>query len=376
MIRMNYFNSWKRLLAYVISVVAIVVFCSEGRADKLDEFIETLMQKRHLVGLSLAVIDHGQIVKVAGYGFSDSAARTSVTTNTLFQAGSVSKSVAALGALALVEQGKLALDADVNTSLTSWRVPTNAFTKSRKVTLRRILSHSAGLTVHGFPGYAAGTPIPSLVQVLDGAKPANTRPIRVDMEPGTRLRYSGGGYTVMQQMIIDVAGASFPAFMHTTVLIPLAMTNSTYEQPLPESRSTNAAIGYHSDGKAVAGKWHVYPEMAAAGLWTTATDLARFVIGIQETFNGKAHPVISQAMAKQMLTDQGESDGLGVFLKGKGDELQFTHSGRDEGFDSLMMGYAKTGQGAVILINSNDNTSALERILDATAREYHWREGH
>src|SRR5262249_16319368 len=156
--------------------------------------------------LSLAIIQDGKIVKAKGYGVTEKGGKTPITTTTLFQAGSISKAVAAMGALHLVEQGKLMLDEDVNSRLTSWKVPENEFTKDKKVTLRGILSHSAGLTVHGFPGYAVDSPFPTLVQILDGEKPANTQAIRVDILPGSRWRYSGGGYTIMQQMILDVAG--------------------------------------------------------------------------------------------------------------------------------------------------------------------------
>lgn len=334
------------------------------------------MQKRHITGLSMAVIQDGKIVKAKGYGLADKGSGLPVTTSTLFQAGSVSKSVAALGALHLVEQGKLALDTDVNATLRTWKVPETEITKTKKVTLRRLLSHSAGLTVHGFPGYALGQPLPTLVQVLDGAKPANTAPIRVDIEPGSKLRYSGGGYTVMQQMMIDVTGKAFPQFMQESVLTPLGMTNSTYAQPLPEQRAADTATGYYGDGKPVNGRWHIYPEMAAAGLWTTASDLARFAIGIQQSLAGESNPVISQSMSRQMLTDQGESDGLGVFLQGTGEALRFVHNGRDEGFDAVMMAYASRGQGAVVLINANDDSGALARVLEAIAHEYHWRDFH
>ncbi len=181
------------------------------------------MQKRRIPGLSLAIIQDGKIVKATGYGMTEKGGDAPVTTSTLFQAGSISKSVAGLGALRLVEQGKLTLDEDVNTRLVTWKVPENAFTKEKKVTLRGLLSHTAGLTVHGFPGYATDEPVPTIVQVLDGAKPANTRPIRVDVPPGSKWRYSGGGYTVMQQMIIDVTGKPFPPFMQESVLGPLGM---------------------------------------------------------------------------------------------------------------------------------------------------------
>ena len=186
------------------------------------------------------------------------------------------------GALRLVEQGKLALDEDVNSRLVTWKVPENEFTKNKKVTLRGLLSHTAGLTVHGFPGYATDEPGPTLVQVLDGAKPANTRPIRVDILPGSKWRYSGGGYTVMQQLVVDVTGKPFPQFMHEAVLGPLDMKESTFEQPLPADKAKLTATGHHGKQKPVKGKWHIYPEMAAAGLWTTPSDLARFAIGVQE----------------------------------------------------------------------------------------------
>ena len=342
------------------------------QADKVDDVVAAQIQEHEIPGLSLAIIQDGKIIKAQGYGFTDKSGKTPVTTSTLFQAGSVSKSVAALGALRLVEHNRLSLDADVNTKLQTWKVPENEFTKEKKVTLRGILSHSAGLTVHGFPGYAVGKPVPTLVQVLNGEAPANTSAIRADIIPGSKLRYSGGGYTVMQQMIIDVTGKPFPQFMQEAVLKPLGMTNSTYEQPLSEELAATTASGYYPKGKAVKGRWHIYPEMAAAGLWTTASDLARFAISIQHSLGGGSNSGISQSMTRQMLTSQKDNDGLGVFLSGDGRGLRFSHGGRDEGFDATMTAFAETGQGAVIMINANDDSGSVSRIVEAIAREYHW----
>src|SRR5262249_53973446 len=179
----------------------------------------------------------------------------------------------------------------------------------------------------------------------DGEQPANTPAIRVESMPGSRWNYSGGGYTVMQQLIIDVTGQPFPRFMREAVLRPLRMESSTFDQPLPAGRARLAATGYLADRSAVQGHWHVYPEMAAAGLWTTPSDLARFAISVQESLAGASNPVISRAMTRQMLTRQKENDGLGVFLEGEGRQLRFTHGGRDEGFDTTLMAYAGTGQG-------------------------------
>ena len=339
----------------------------------VDEVVGSEMRKRHIPGLSLAIIQDGKIVKAKGYGVTEKGGETPVTASTLFQAGSISKPVSALGALRLVEQGKLALDEDVNAKLVTWKVPENEFTREKKVTLRGLLSHTAGLTVHGFPGYATDEPVPTLVQVLDGAKPANTAPIRVDILPGSQWRYSGGGYTVMQQLIIDVTGKPFPQFMQEAVLGPLGMKESTFEQPLPDRQGeAHGDRALPRTGSLVKGRWHIYPEMAAAGLWTTPSDLARFAIGVQEALAGKSAKTLSQAMARQMLTEQKNGYGLGVGLEGSGATLRFGHGGRDEGFDALLIAYAETGQGAAIMINANDNSRMMSRILEAIAREYHW----
>jgi CubicO group peptidase (beta-lactamase class C family) len=342
--------------------------------ETVDDVVAAEMKNHRIAGVSVAIVENGAINKAKGYGFTDRSGANPVTTNTLFQAGSVSKPVAAFGALHLVEGGKLSLDEDVNLSLKQWQVPQNSFTKDEKVTLRRILSHSAGLTVHGFPGYDADSPLPTLRQVLEGSKPANTAAIKVDVMPGSTWRYSGGGYTVMQQMMIDVTGKTFPELMRETVLSPLQMNASTYEQPLPANWVTRAATGYYPKGNKVKGKWHIYPEMAAAGLWTTPSDLARFAISIQQALAGKSNPVISPSMTRQMLTAQKGDSGLGLFLNGTGKTLRFSHRGRDEGFDAFLMASAESGQGVVIMMNANDNSGAMDRMVDAVRKDYRWPE--
>ena len=343
-----------------------------GQTDKLDSLVEAKMRQANVTGLSLAVVHEGKLIKAKGYGFADKSSRKPVTADTLFQAASISKPVAALGALRLVEQRVLSLDADVNTVLKKWKVPENDFTRYKKVTLRGILSHSAGLTVHGFAGYEVGSPVPKLKQVLDGIEPANSAPIRVENEPGSAWKYSGGGYTVLQQMVLDTTPKPFPQFMAETVLGPLGMKSSSYEQPLPASKAAQAATGYYADLTPVIGRWHIYPEMAAAGLWTTASDLARFVMGVRQAFAGQPKSLISQAMATQMLTVQMGDDGLGLFLKGSGETLQFSHSGRNEGFDSFVMGYAHQTQGLAILINANDDSGLLGDLAREISAMLQW----
>ena len=354
-----------------ITIALSLLYVGSADADKIDDVINAEMKRRDIPGLSLAIIEGGKIVKAKGYGVTEKGGKIPVTPSTLFQAASISKPVTAIGALHLVEQGKLGLDADVNTKLTSWKVPENEFTQDKKVTLRGILSHSAGLTVHGFPGYASGAPNPTLLQILNGEKPANTAPIRVAMVPGSVGKYSGGGYTVMQQMIIDVTAKPFPDFMRETVLAPLNMRDSAFSQPLSADKTGAATTGHSNNRNSTAGRWHTYPEMAAAGLWTTPSDLARFAIGIQQSLAGTANPIISAAMTREMLTMQ-KIMGLGLALDGSGKSLAFSHGGRNEGFDSRMTATAETGQGAVIMFNANDNSRMVSRMLAAISKAYRW----
>jgi CubicO group peptidase (beta-lactamase class C family) len=325
-------------------------------------------------GVSIAVINNGAIEWAKGYGVVEAGGTQPITTETLFQAGSISKPVAAMGALRLVEQGKLDLDGDVNQKLVTWKVPENEFTKEKKVTLRGLVSHSAGMTVHGFPGYAADKQVPTVVQVLDGVKPqANTGPIRVDVVPGSKWRYSGGGYTVMQLMMADVYGKPFPQLMRELVLEPIGMKNSTYEQPLPKSLDPKAATA-HRNGVKINGRYHAYPEMAAAGLWTTPTDLALWLIEVQKAVAGKSTKLLSSKMATQMVTRQMGDSGLGPGLDSSGQTARFGHGGVDEGFEASMVAYVHSGQGAVVMVNGNRGVALAQEIIRGVAKEYGWPE--
>jgi CubicO group peptidase (beta-lactamase class C family) len=333
--------------------------------------LSNLMKLYKVPGLSIAVIDNYQVAWTKEYGVIGVGSSAPVGAKTLFQAGSISKSVAATGALYLVEQGKLSLDEDINQNLRTWKVPENEFTKNEKVTLRRLMSHTGGLTVHGFPGYDVDEKLPTLVQVFDGEKPANTAPIRVDIVPGTKVRYSGGGVTIEQQLMTDVTGKAFPELMREIVLDKIGMTSSSYEQPLSADRAIMTASGTYQDGKAVHGRWHIYPEMAAAGLWTTPTDLAQFAIEIANSKRGKSNRVLSEKMTKEMLTPVLEGAGLGFFLE-KENPGQFGHNGADEGFQALLTMNAESGKGVVIMANSDNGIAVGDLVLRKVAKEYSW----
>jgi CubicO group peptidase (beta-lactamase class C family) len=196
-----------------------------------------------------------------------------------------------------VEHGRYSLDEDINAKLRSWKVPENEFTRTEKVTLRRLLSHSAGLTVHGFPGHATTEPVPTLVQVLDGAKPANTAAVRVDLVPGTKFRYSGGGTTIVQLALVDQLGKAFPHIMDETVIAALGLRDGTYQQPLPRERDAQTATGHRRDGSVVEGRWHIYPEgrgRAVDDPW----DLAEMAIEVAQSKTGRSNRILSQKMVR------------------------------------------------------------------------------
>ncbi|HYL63392.1 MAG TPA: serine hydrolase [Candidatus Methylomirabilis sp.] len=323
-------------------------------------------------GVSVAFFDHGQVLWTRAYGFADIATKRPVTPDTIFQAASISKPVTALAALRLVQEGKLNLDEDVNVKLRTWKVPENEFTQNEKVTIRRILSHSAGLTVHGFPGYASGDPLPTIVQILKGEKPANTDPIRVDVIPGTLWRYSGGGYVVLQTLLTDVTGKPFPQIMHDLVLAPADMTHSAYQQPLPQNRMSKVAMPYRSNSEPVKGGPRTYPEMAPAGLWTTPSDLARMAIEVQAESAGKSSKILNQTMARQMLTHQIGTWGLGFGLENTGSKPHFGHGGANEGYRCDLEAYTDSGQGVAIMTNSDSGGPLIAELLRAVSKEYGW----
>ncbi|HKK79291.1 MAG TPA: serine hydrolase domain-containing protein [Phaeodactylibacter sp.] len=335
--------------------------------------IHERMAHHKVPGLSIAFFDDGAIQWTRSYGYLSSDSLTAVDENTLFQAASISKPVAASGLLMLVEEGKLPLDSNINDYLKAWQVPDNRFTQKEQVSLRRLLSHTAGLTVHGFRGYAEGEAVPTTLQVLEGAAPANSAPIQPDTMPGSLWRYSGGGYTVAQLAVEDITGKPFPVFMQQRVLGPAGMHNSAYAQPLPAERHPQAAVGHRGDGNPIAGRWHTYPELAAAGLWTTPTDLSRWAIALQQGYNGDDSQFLTPGIARQVLSEQQGNWGLGPALSGAADSLAFSHGGGNEGYRCMLFSFAeKGGQGVVAMTNSDRGINVIDEILISLSKQYGW----
>jgi CubicO group peptidase (beta-lactamase class C family) len=328
------------------------------------------MAALHVPGVSIAVIHAGKLVWARGVGVVR-VGGPPVTPETLFQAASISKPVTTLAVLHLVHEGKLSLDTDVNQYLTSWKLPPSELTEHSNVTLRELLTHSAGITVHGFSGYPANASLPSLVQILNGEAPANNSPIRVDTVPGTRWRYSGGGFEIIQEVLNDVTNTPFPKLMHDLVLQPLGMRHSTYEQPLPGKLLSYVATPYRSDGTPVDGGPHVYPEQAAAGLWTTPSDLARLAIGVQQALSGTSAIVLPLGTAHAMLAPMYNQQAIGFVVGGSTAQKYFTHSGANEGYRCILVSY-QNGDGAVIMTNGDNGGELTSEILRTIAYGYQW----
>ena len=331
------------------------------------------MKFYHANGVSIAVIKNYKIEWAKGYGWADSLEQKPVTIETLFQAGSNSKSLNAVGILKLVQEGKLNLDVDINNYLKTWKFPYDSLSKGKKITIKNLLSHTAGLTVHGFDGYEKENAIPTILQTLNGQKPANSEAVRSAYEPSLKYEYSGGGTTISQLIIEDVTGKHYDEYMWENVLKPLGMTYSSYTQPPSKEKLKLLATGYYNDGKAVKGKYHIYPEQAAAGLWTNPIDLAKYVIETQLSLLGKSQKVLSKEMTQIRLTPYIDSKaGLGVFIIDKNGVKNFEHGGVDEGFVSQYIGTMTGGNGVVVMTNTY-NTALFDEIIRSVALTYNWK---
>ncbi len=328
------------------------------------------MTELKVPAVSIAFIEAGEVKWARAYGLA--APGVPATPDTLFQAASLSKAVAAAGALRLVDRGRLSLDGDVNARLKAWKIPPDEAGAPPAITLRNLLSHTAGLTVSGYGGYPAGAPRPTLLQMLDGQPPANTPPVRIFEPPGA-YAYSGGGYTVAQLLTTEAGGRPYPDLLRDLVLRPAGMRRSTFAQPLPDAPASQAAIGHDAKGAAMPGGWNVYPEYAAAGLWTTPADYGRFLIAVQASQDGRRGGLLRPATARAMLTPVDGGYGLGVALGNWGGRPYMDHGGSNVGFRAQAMAFLDGNrQGVVIMTNGDSGGLLAAEILRAVADAYGW----
>jgi CubicO group peptidase (beta-lactamase class C family) len=342
--------------------------------------LEDRMAHYRIPGVSIALIHDTHVQWAKGYGLLEMGSGQHVLEETLFQAASISKMVTALAVLTLVDDGQLGLDQPVNTVLRSWKLPESRYTREREVTVGHLLSHTAGLTVPAFRGYSRNEPLPTLTQCLDAQPPACGEPVRVCRPPGEAFRYSGGGYGILEQILVDCTGQSFPELMERRVFRPLGLARSTFRQPSLSNGCQSVARGHRADGTGIPGGWELDPVLASAGLWSTPSDLAHLGLDLAHAYAGRPASSLSPTLARTMLGPHAETGwenlgrwmGLGVFLSDKGETGTFSHSGSNAGYRSLLIAAKRGGWGAVIMANGDAGDLLISEIVQSMARVYQW----
>ena len=336
--------------------------------------VAELMEEFGVPGVSVAVIQDFKIHWAKAYGVADVETGQLVDIETMFQAASISKPVAAMGVLRAVQDGLFSLDDDINDILDSWTLDGREFTRNRPVTPRTLTSHTSGLgDGFGFPGYDPEQPLPTTVQILEGHELSNVGSVFMEREPLTFYEYSGGGVTVMELALSDVRRRPFVDVLQEGVLAPIGMTRSSYAQPISPEHNQNAARAHDNNGESRGPKWHVYPEHAAAGLWTTPTDLARLIIEVQRSARGESNRVLSQSMIQEMLNPVGVGPfAVGFTVSKIGEGWYFSHGGSNWGFRALMLAHKVKGYGLVVMTNADQGSTVINEIGRRIQHTYNW----
>ena len=345
-----------------------------AEAKPLDDIVASFdreRERRRVPSISVALVESGSVSLVAR-GYRDASRIERVRPDTPYQAASISKTVAAMTAIALAASGKVSLDADVATYLKRWKLPPVPANSPKQVTLRRLFGMTAGCNVPGYLGYGAGSQLPTDIQILDGAPPANSLPVRIVTPPGTVRAYSGGGCQIAEVVMEDAVGQSFDELVRRLILRPLAMKRSGFFQPPNKSQQASFALAHDDAGRAIAGGWHVYPEYAAAGLWSTPADLAKIIVAIIATHKGGKTVFGADGLAAMFSSVDNLGYGIGVALKGEGAQRIAMKRGNNLGFRSGLVACPASGQGAVVMTNGNDGEAVVDAVLDALAQRFSW----
>ena len=340
-----------------------IVRSDDAKVERLG--LDSALQKLSIPSVSIALIDHDRLAWAKAFG--------TASTRTLYQAASMSKLVTAVAALHLVQQRRLDLDKDVNSELVSWHLPKSILTEGYPVTLRGLLSMTGGIGVPGYAGYQPGSPLPTLVQILQGVPPATSPPVQVEYVPGSRYTYSGGGFEIVQALIQDATGLPFAEAMQRLLLRPLGMSDSFFGQPATPALLGRVATGHRANGSELPGGWRVMPELAAAGMWSTPTDLAKLLIAVSQAFQGHDNRLLNRQAVRTMLTPQnGSFYGLGGALGGSGNSLVLMKRGQNVGYQGYMLIYPQTGQGMVVMTGSDNGTILVTALLHRAAIVFRW----
>lgn len=366
----------KRLSALAQLLMLITMFCHSALAQEkfksLEIEIQEIVKDTKAVGVSVALIDNYEVVWAKGFGVTEAGSNDSVTAQTLFQAASISKPVTALAVMKKVQQGRISLNESVDHYLKSWHIPKNNFTNASPVTVKQLLSHTGGVANSYFhiTGYKEGDELPDIVQSLNGTKPAENNPVQVVASPGGQFAYSNCGYWILQALLEDIGNQPFEKTLLDEILLPIGMVNSTFET-VPPAQFKSIATGHLDKNVPIEGKYYRIRPHSSGGLWSTPTDLARFLIFMQKSKRGDANNIISQDNALLMTTPVMATYGLGFSNEIRGTGVKFFgHDGHNMGYICSMIGSHDKGFGVVIMTNSENGWKAVNKIKKLVGRKF------
>ena len=331
--------------------------------------IQERMKELHVVGSSMVELENGLIDRTATFGYLNGEEKDIVNTQTLFHACSISKFLTGMLVLKLAEQQYFHLDDHVNNRLVSWKIPSNKYTK--EVTLRNLLNHQSGIIdpPGSFSELSSMDSAPTMRELLEGNSPYCNTPITVHYEPESRFEYSDAAYCVIQQLIEDVMKKPFSEVVEEQIFKPLQMTNSRYKV---DQIDQNIASGHHKNGKVVIGKYPIYPYPAAAGLWTTPSDLAILMIELTNSLKGRSTIGVSAKAAGEIITPSDTIGwaGLGVFLESCEDGVEISSLGWGVGFQCMMVAFPNQESGLVIMTNTDLGVHQLKGLIGEIYQAY------
>jgi CubicO group peptidase (beta-lactamase class C family) len=365
-------------MQFILILFTTSAYCqrTESPGQKYESLVpevNEILKQTKGVGLSIAIIENYQVVWSKGFGIKEVHTQDSVTTETLFQSASITKSITAAVVMKKVEQGKISLVADINQQLVSWKVPATSYTQKSVVNVRQLLSHTSGIASIPFPPYSINDRLPSLVEVAQGQAPARNQPVTVAYYPGKKYSYTGAGYVILEILLSDIEKKNYASVVAEDIFEPLHMRNSTFDLRLPNEKYTSVASG-HLDGNVVLDDKYtlVYP-LSFGSLWSTPTDLARFLSEIQSALNGTSATVVAKSTAREMVKPLSTTAGqyaLGFSLEKRGPVQFFGHDGHNYGYICSMLGSMEGGYGMVIMTNSENGWKAINKIKKLVGRKY------
>lgn len=342
-----------------------------GEEDHFSSITDK-MSDYQIPAVSLAIINNGEIEWSDIYKNPDFTGEQHLDSVSLFQAASLSKPVTFFAALRMHAAGEIDLDQNIQDYLKEFVLPEGKQTAENPVTFRNIFSHTSGINSGGYLGYEQGLLLPSDLDILKGGAGVNSPAIQVVMPPNETLAYSGGAYTLAELALQDLFEDEFENIMKKWILEPVGMKYSEFTQPLHDSISKQVAKAYSSSGKPIEGGWRNYPEQAAAGLWSNATDMARFLTEIYKAYHGKS-AVFSQSDIQTIISHERDGHVYGFLLNQVGDDVSITHYGGNAGYRTGMTISLKSGNGMVYLINSDNGGDLGNELLLSASQVYNWK---